>query len=62
MFRDRQKGVMKKSGHENVQNGRHIRVTHQKVDGFECRFIDDFTAVKERAILDFWVVVSLEDI
>ena len=62
MFRDRQKGVMRKSGHENMQKDRHIRVTHQKVDGFECRFIDDFTAVKEGATLDFWVVVSLEEI
>ena len=44
---------MRKSGHEKLQNGHHIRVTHQEVDGFECRFIDDFTAVEERAILEF---------
>lgn len=31
------------------------------VDGFECRFIDDVVAVKERAVLGFRIEVSLED-
>ena len=52
---------VRRNGSGEWQNRPIDRVTHKKVNGFDCRFIDDVAAVKERAIEMFWAEVSLED-
>lgn len=52
---------MRKSRHEDWQNGSNDRATHKKVDDLECRFIDDVAAVKERAIPGLGFGFRLED-
>lgn len=55
------KRVTHRNGCGNWQNDSKNRDTHKEEDGFKRRFIDDVAAVKERAILEVGVDVSLED-
>lgn len=58
---ERGKDIIRKRGKDDWQNGPNDKSTHSKEDGFECRFIDDVAAVKERANLGLGVGFSLED-